>query len=77
MLAHPALDLIKLESADVDPLGPQPRYHVLKILGDSVVVYFLHAHLYERRGPILIGLAKFFFAPPPDIRPSRRLRSRS
>ena len=64
MLARPSLDLIKLERADLDPLGPQPRYDWLQFLGHLVVVEMLHTHLYERAGPILIGLAKFFFALP-------------
>jgi hypothetical protein len=36
--ARPPLDLIKLEGTDLDPLGPQPRYDWLQILGHLVVV---------------------------------------
>ena len=61
--ACPPLDLIKLEGADLDPLGPQPRYDRLQFLGHLVVVKFLHTHLYERAGLILIGHAKFFLGP--------------
>lgn len=61
MLACPSLDLIKLERTDLDPLGPQPRYDWLQFLGHLVVVEMLHTHLYERAGPILIGLAKILF----------------
>jgi hypothetical protein len=63
LLARPSLDLIKLKRTDLDPLGPQPRYDWLQFLGHLVVVEMLHTHLYERAGPILIGLGKFFFAP--------------
>ena len=63
LLARPSLDLIKLKRTDLDPLSPQPRYDRLQFLGHLVVVEMLHTHLYERAGPFLIGVAKFFWAP--------------
>ncbi len=38
LFARPSLDLVKLQGTDLDPLGAQPRYDRLQILGHLVVV---------------------------------------